>query len=84
MLSDAAAQRPVRANQHTMGVDNIHIHEVHEDRPTGTSVQAGLRRLRKTADEAAVEAADLIRRVPDPDDKLSVNGTCVEMGWRSN
>lgn len=36
-------QRPVGTNQHAEGVDNIHTHE----RPSGTSKDAALRRLRK-------------------------------------
>jgi hypothetical protein len=44
---DRALERPVGTNQHGEGFDNILGHKA----PTGTSEQAGLRRLRKAADK---------------------------------
>ena len=51
-------------------------------RPTGTSSQAGLRRLEKAAEAGDGNAADMLRRVLDPNDPMTVNGACVHMGWR--
>ncbi len=53
-------------------------------RPTdyGNSAQAGLRRLEKAASAGDGNAADLLRRVVNPDDAMTVNGACVAMGWR--
>jgi|WetSurMetagenome_2_1015567.scaffolds.fasta_scaffold00693_26 hypothetical protein len=48
--------------------------------PTGTSAQAGLRRLRKAADEGdtrAREQHDAVLR-----GETSVHAACVELGWR--
>lgn len=50
--------------------------------PTGTSAQAGIRRLEKAAADGDGNAMDLLQRVIDPDDKMSINGACVKMGWR--
>jgi len=47
----------------------------------GTSAQAGLRRLEKAASSGDGNAADLLRRVANPDDPMTVNGACVAMGW---
>jgi len=49
---------------------------------TGTSAQLGLRRLEKAATAGDGNAADLLRRVVNPDDAMTVNGACVAMGWR--
>ncbi len=53
-------------------------------RPTdyGNSAQAGIRRLEKAASAGDGNAADLLRRVVNPDDAMTVNGACVAMGWR--
>jgi len=51
-------------------------------RPTGTSAAHGLRRLEKAASAGDGNAADLLRRVVDPNDAMTVNGACVAMGWR--
>jgi len=48
----------------------------------GTSAQAGIRRLEKAASAGDGNAADLLRRVVNPDDAMTVNGACVAMGWR--
>lgn len=48
----------------------------------GTSVDAGLRRLDKAAQAGDARAAELLRRVLDKDDSLSVNAACILMGWR--
>lgn len=79
---------PTGKNQHTMPlvqtaevgtVDNIHGSS-EPQRPTGTSEQAGLRRLRKAA-----EAGDARAQVWLDDvlaEKVSVHRACVAMGWR--
>ncbi len=48
----------------------------------GNSAQAGIRRLEKAATAGDSNAADLLRRVTDPNDAMTVNGACVAMGWR--
>jgi hypothetical protein len=66
-LLDRAVQRPVGANQHTVGVDNINSH------PTGTSTGAALRRLRK--DRPDLHATVLAGEV-------SAHAAMVEAGFR--
>lgn len=68
-LLDQALQQPVGANQHTMGVDNVHIHE----RPTGNSGSAALRRLRK--DRPDLHAQVLANQ-------LSAHAAAVQAGFR--
>jgi hypothetical protein len=46
-LFDQAVQRPVGANQHSEGDDNVHTQE----RPTGNSRERALRKLRRDAPE---------------------------------
>ena len=41
-----------------------------------------MRRLDKAARAGNGNAADLLRRVIDPNDAMTVNGACVAMGWR--
>jgi hypothetical protein len=81
---DEALQRPdgnaTGINQHNSGtVDNIHGSSPKADRPTGTSAQAGLRRLRKAAANDD-RAAGLLQDITSG--KTSVHRACVEMGWR--
>jgi len=64
-----------------INVSNIHVDKV-PDRPAGTTAQAGIRRLEKAASAGDGNAADLLRRVVNPDDAMTVNGACVAMGWR--
>lgn len=64
-------------------VDNIHNRESDPsapDRPTGTSSQAGLRRLRKAADEGDARARQQLDNVMSGE--TSVHAACVELGWR--
>ncbi len=63
-------------------LDNIQLEKPVSDAPTGTSAQAGLRRLEKAASAGDGNAADLLRRVVDPADAMTVNGACVVMGVR--
>lgn len=99
-LLDAAAQRGpgnmTGHNQHSGAEDaggNVdNIHGSLPEKPTGTSIDAGLRRLRKAAEgkvdaetgEVLVEpderAAALLRQVLAGE--ISVHAACVEMGWR--
>ncbi len=83
-------RNPTGRNQHTpepdavadvVNVSNIHVDHIPE-RPAGTTAQAGLRRLEKAASAGDGNAADLLRRVVNPDDAMTVNGACVAMGWR--
>jgi len=65
--------------------DNIRLESTLSGKPSsdyGTSAQAGLRRLEKAASAGDGNAADLLRRVVNPDDAMTVNGACVAMGWR--
>jgi hypothetical protein len=64
-----------------INVSNIHVEKT-PDRPAGTTAQAGLRRLDNAARAGDNNAADLLRRVIDPHDTMTVNGACVAMGWR--
>jgi hypothetical protein len=66
----------------TLNVDNIHVEDNGTVRPTGTSAEAGLRRLDKAAQGGDEKAAALLHRVVDPNDDMTVNGACIEMGWR--
>lgn len=83
-------RNPAGRNQHTpepaaaadvVNVSNIHVDHIPE-RPAGTTAQAGIRRLEKAASAGDGNAADLLRRVVNPDDAMTVNGACVAMGWR--
>lgn len=82
-------RNPTGRNQHTtepqgvpdmVKVSNIHVDHMPE-RPAGTTAQAGLRRLEKAASAGDGNAADLLHRVVNPDDAMTVNGACVAMGW---
>lgn len=82
-------RNPTGRNQHTpepdavadlVKCDNITLDQ--PERQGGTSQQQGLRRLEKAASAGDGNAADLLRRVINPDDAMTVNGACVAMGWR--
>ncbi len=65
-----------------VNVDDMHVDNKHSTvRPTGTSAQAGLRRLEKAAEAGDGNAVDMLRRVLDPNDAMTVNGACVAMGY---
>lgn len=68
-LLDRAVQRPLGANQHAEGLDNIQT----LDAPSGTSREAGLRRLRK--DRPDLHAEVLAGR-------LSTHAAMVKAGFR--
>jgi len=81
-------RNPTGRNQHTpepeavpdvVKLDNIQLDQSKGASPTGTSAQAGLRRLEKAASAGDGNAADLLRRVVNPDDAMTVNGACVAM-----
>lgn len=80
-------------NQHTLEpevaadvvkADNIRLDLQVRKPPSdyGNSAQSGLRRLEKAASASDGNAADLLRRVVNPDDAMTVNSACVAMGWR--
>jgi hypothetical protein len=48
----------------------------------GNSSQAGLRRLERAANAGNGYAAEMLRRVLDKEDPLTVNAACVQLGWR--
>lgn len=80
------ANNPLGLGGHTgktaddvVNVDNIHIDNI-PDRPTGTSEQAGLRRLRKAAEAGDARAQMWLDDVLAG--KVSVHRACVAMGWR--
>lgn len=60
--------------------DNVTLDK--SERQGGNSQQQGLRRLEKAASAGDGNAADLLRRVVNPNDAMTVNGACVAMGWR--
>lgn len=65
--------------------DNVRLEDAAKKLGTldyGNSAQAGLRRLEKAASSGDQTAAALLRRVVNPNDNMSVNGACVQMGWR--
>jgi hypothetical protein len=64
--------------------DNVTLEKGQVDRRGGNSSQQGLRRLEKAADAGDGNAVDLLRRVLDPNDAMTVNGACVAMGWRKH
>jgi len=78
------AHNPQGRNQHSapdpVNVDNIHVDQ--PERPTGTSAQAGIRRLRRAAKAGNETASHLLAQVVDETSKMSVHRACVEMGWR--
>lgn len=59
-------------------VDNIH--DCSEERPTGTSRAAGMRRLQKAAEEGDEQAQAYLEDVLDG--KMSIHAACIAMGWR--
>lgn len=92
-LYDRACQRPPGGtnnpdgrNQYTEDeeviVDNIHGDLTAPPRPTGTSKQAGLRRLEKASEAGDPRARDLYEQVLKGE--LSVNAACLAMGWRKS
>lgn len=64
--------------------DNIHNGGKPRESPTGTSSASGRRRLDKAAAKGDTKAADLLRRVVNPDDPMTVHAACVVMGWRKH
>ena len=54
-------------------LDNIQLENKSSQAPTGTSSQAGLRRLEKAAASGDGNAVDVLRRVLDPNDPMTVN-----------
>jgi hypothetical protein len=68
--------------------DIVNVYDIHVDnnsgtvRPSGISAQAGLRRIEKAAEAGDGNAAEMLRRVLDPSDGMTVHGACVELGWR--
>jgi hypothetical protein len=83
------AHNPSGKNQHSkVASDEVNVSNANVDlasntvRPAGNSAQAGLRRLEKAAEAGDGNAADMLRRVLDPNDPMTVNGACVHMGWR--
>ncbi len=80
-------RNPTGRNQHTpepdavadvVKSDNITLDQT--ERQGGTSQQQGLRRLEKAATAGDGNAADLLRRVVDPADAMTVNGACPRPG----
>jgi hypothetical protein len=71
-----------------VNVDNVNVDNVNVDlnggtvRPDGNSAQHGLRRLERAAEGGDGNAAEMLRRVLDPSDGMTVHGACVELGWR--
>lgn len=82
-LIDEATKRepgnPTGANQYNGNVSNINNST--EERPVGTTKQAGLRRLRKLESEGNQQAAKLRRRVLS--NELSVNAALIELKLRA-
>lgn len=77
-----------RVQEKTRTVDNVHDTE---ERPTGNSKEAGLRRLRKAAEDTVdQESGEVIPGDPRAKELLeqvlsglkSTHAACVEMGWR--
>ena len=83
---DAATQRPngnpTGTNQHGGNFDNIQGSS--EQAPTGTSAQAGIRRLRKAADAGDGNARELLAQVIDHTSDMSIHRACKQMGWRKD
>lgn len=80
-MLDRAEQKPkgnaTGHNQYSGNNDNIHIStKPKQESPTGTSQQAGLRRLRNNE-----ETQELYQQVLNGD--LSVHSACVKAGFRS-
>ena len=68
---EGAGRKPLETPK-TINVDNIHVERMDRTvRPDGTSAQAGLRRLEKAASAGDPTAADLLRRVVNPNDDMS-------------
>jgi hypothetical protein len=63
-----------------LNVDNIHVEDKAPPRPTGTAQQAGLRRLRKAAEEGDSRARQQFEDVLSG--RTSVHAACVALGWR--
>lgn len=85
---EGAGRKPAApAPDHDLETGEIKLNNVKLERepstaPMGNSAQAGIRRLEKAASVGDGNAADLLRRVINPDDAMTVNGACVAMGWR--
>jgi hypothetical protein len=76
-IGGKSGKQPIIVN-----VDNVNVDNGGTVRPTGNSADAGLRRLDKAAQAGDEKAADMLRRVLDPNDPMTVNGAAVIMGWR--
>jgi hypothetical protein len=72
-------ERDAQTGRMLPNVDNIHKRQ---SRPSGTSAEAGIRKLQKAADEGNAIASDCLQRVFSG--KLSVNAACVESGLRKS
>lgn len=83
-LLDRVAKGEIRAKAADRSVDNIH--GTVKERPTGTSAQAALRRLRKAAEAgnqpATALLADVIAEKVIDGKKITANSAMIEMGWR--
>lgn len=64
-----------RRSASATNVDNIHV-----GRPTGTSAQAAVRRLRKAAEAGDTKAATILSMVEAGE--MKPNAAAIEMGWR--
>lgn len=84
---DRAIERPVGApagnqNAAKTTVDNINgcSDQPGQERPTGTSAQAGIRRIRKAAEAGDATAAAALARVEAGEQ--SVHGAMIGLGWQ--
>lgn len=79
-----APGNPTGANQHTKTEDGGSLYNIQDSSipsaPTGTSEQAGIRRLRKAAEAGDSRAQLWLDDVIAG--KVSVHRACVAMGWR--
>ena len=84
-LWDQAVQQPAGApagNQNAAAAKQTTVDNIHDRqrRPTGTSAQAGLRRLRLAVEAGDERAAPLLARVTSGE--TSINAAAIAMGWR--
>lgn len=83
-------KNPAGTNQHTKPkADEVKLYNIQDDlsraesaAPTGTTAQAGLRRLRKAAAKGDTKAADLLRQVLEH--SMTIHASNVAMGWRKH
>ena len=76
---DRAIAQPVGTNQHSEAFDNIQGQPAPKA-PTGTSADAGIRRIRKAAEAGDATAAAALARVEAGEQ--SVHGAMIGLGWR--